>query len=451
MADEPCRGNRNCSMKHIPIHSLCHIVVLDEEHSLVFGSPPEWIKKASGFPFPRHVFLGETTLYNGFNCTEVEFPIYKNYFFNKMRQTSIIAPVKNLPRLQSIVSEALLGPESYGVTYQQQKAAYFTNRLAVHKNFDPSEDRLLLEDYAQFLPYSEDRFETLGAVIRLVDRDSFLVQYGNRELEISLSYIPSARDKKNPSGKKVEGHLSLYCFDSGDGFSENKECTSFLLNIGGRYLIVDPSALCFDRLIDRGYSHQDIAAIFISHVHADHDQGLYRFLRYNQNIPILAGEIVMESLRKKIAGMVGSTDYLQHITLIPLKLGGKTGLDFLPLDIHCELGFHSIPSVMMKIYFRDRNLSSHVFGYSGDTLFDPGLYSTEGFNQDYRRELEGFFGDATILVHEGGAGLIHTDPEDLIPFLGKNQEVFWVHTSREDQNAFSRGKVLTKDQNLRFE
>ncbi len=117
------------------------------------------------------------------------------------------------------------------------------------------------------------------------------------------------------------------------------------------------------------------------------------------------------------------------------------GLD---IDVACDYGFHSIPSAMMKLYFRSGSARGTVLGYSGDTLYDPIRFRSEGFPREYGEQLESFFDDAGIIVHEAGAGLIHTDPEDLVPFLDEKKRLLWFHTPRSNDNGFSRGLILEK-------
>ncbi|HNR90588.1 MAG TPA: MBL fold metallo-hydrolase [Spirochaetota bacterium] len=435
-------------MKYIPINSLCHLFVIDETSSFVIGSPPEWIKRATGVPFPRHILLGDSLLVNGCNFAEIEFPLYKNFFFNKLRKTEIVCPEESTPRLAGILAEALLGPDYRLDSPGSVKAAYFGDILAVRKNFDPSGEKLTLDDYATFHTYENDRFAIGDCAIRRVDRDAFHVTWPGGEQAVSLEYRETSLDKRPASPRAIPGALSIFCFDSGDGFTPAKECSSFILNAGGRYILFDPSLSSFDRLVERGCDFRDVAAVFISHVHADHDQGLYRFLMYNKNIIIMTGETVCESLAHKIGLMVGDANFATQCRITPIPLKQRTGVAELGIDVYCDLGFHSIPSAMAKIYFHDAGLRDIVLAYSGDTLYDPVRIRSDSFNAVYREDLLRFYDDATHIIHEGGAGLIHTDPEDLIPFLAPGQEIYWMHTGRTNDDGFSRGHILTRDENI---
>lgn len=430
-------------MKLHKINSLCYCILVDESLALAFGSPPEWIKRAAGFPFPQYIFLGETQCAAGRNFYEVEFPIYKNFFFNKQRKTRIVAPRGRIEGLKRIVGEALFGPESYGDDPSSKKAEYFADQLAVRENFSPSGRKLLLPDYAGFESYDGDRY-VLGLVtVTRTGDDSFLVARGRDEIAVDLSPGEGTRPVPALSPAAREDGLSIFCFDSGDGFSPNKECSSFMLSAGGALLLFDPSDSSFEAFHEAGFSLRDIGGIFLSHLHADHDQGLYRFLAADPGLPVYAGGAVFDSLERKIDLLCGAGASRTY-NMTRLRAGGTTGLDGPGIDIECDYGFHSIPSMMMKLRFREGRFSKHVVGYSGDTLYDPVRFQSENFNREYSEDLAHFFDDAGIIIHEAGAGLIHTDPEDLIPFLGDDQRVFWLHTPRTNDNGFSRGYILEK-------
>ena len=429
-------------MRHTVINDMCHLVVLDEERSIVFGSPSEWIKECSGVPFPRHVVLGKKIHERGCNLSEIEFPVYKNFFFNRMRKTVIVAPGVNIPDLRSSLQETLLGPLAMKRDYCGEKASFFIEALAVRKNFDPSGPKLILDDFVEFLPLPAEGCDVDGVHVRPVGEMSFLIRHGGGELLIDLKGpgpAPAAVEKKS-----IDGALSIFCFDSGDGFSPGKGCSSFLLNAGGDYVLFDPNMRVYDDISRYGIDPGRIRAIFISHVHADHDQGLYRFLAEGTDVPVVAADIVLPSLLVKVRAGTGERDPEKKWRFISVPVRERTVVDFLDGSLYCDVGFHTIPSVMTKFYFNQTNLRDSVFAYSGDTLYDRGRFGAEGFPGDYRRDLEGFLDDARVIVHEAGAGLIHTDPEDLIPFLGEHQRVFWMHTARDDSGGFSRGSILKK-------
>ncbi len=430
-------------MKLFKINEMCYCVAVDESLTCVFGSPPEWIKRAGGFPFPSYIFLGDTMLFDGSNFCEVEFPIYRNFFFNKQRKTHIIAPRRINEILKPILEEAIFGPADYEKNVHSEKAAYYADYLALREGFSPSGRKLHLPDFASFETYDNDVYKLGFITIRKTGSDSFMISKGKEELAFDLQGITSAFSGKKKD-RKGDNILVLHCFGSGDGFSPAKECSSFMIEYRGKLLLFDPNYRSFDAFMEEGFDIADLAGIFVSHIHADHEQGLYRFLHAFPALPVYAVGEAAKSLEKKIRLLLGP----DVIAIRKLPPGISTVLDEIGAEVFCDYGFHAIPSAMMKFRFFDVRGTEHVFGYSGDTLYDPARFQEERFPASCRESLEHFFDDAQTIVHEAGAGLIHTDPEDLIPFLRDEQKVFWLHTNRTNDDGFSKGWILEKGRDI---
>jgi len=428
-------------MKHIEINSLCHVFTIDDNRSFVIGSPPEWLKSIGDIPFPQYIFLGKTMINHGINYCEVGFPLFKNFFFNNQRKTYVIAPEENIDRLINITKDSLQGPDLYKDEYGWQKAKYFKELHNVYENYDPSGKLLDFDDFISFSPYENNTYQLDNITITLIDDDSFLVKKDNEEYSISLYYSPPVIPERKL--RNIPGALSLFCFDSGDGFSPNKASTSFLLNVKGSYIIFDPNVYAFDIMREKGFDLQKVKALFISHIHQDHNQGMIKFLQYNKDISIITGDVVSKSVEVFLNNILDSSASAQY-NIISLPLQKKNEIDFLNITVFCDISYHSIPTVMTKIYFHDERFKKNVFAYSGDTIFDPTLVGNKDFNQQYREELDQFFYDANVIIHEAGAGLFHTDAEDLIPFMKQYKHLFWVHTPRTEEDPFSRGIILKR-------
>lgn len=429
-------------MKHIQINSLCHLLVLDDGTSIVLGSPPEWIKTAGETPFPQFIFLGNTVLNEGINYCEVGFPMFKNFFFNKQRKTRVVAPAGNIDGLKKIVRDSLLGPEIWMDDPGWGKARYFKQLHDVHQDFNPNLRILPFEDFIGFESYDHGMYRFGDLSVELVEKDTFRVESKTGEMIIRLVHEKASQPES--SRREIPGLLSLFCFDSGDGFCVNKGSTSFMLNIGGSYMVFDPNIHALDMMRERGYDPGKVRAVFISHVHQDHNQGLMKFLEYNPDIMIITGEVVASSVSNFLCNILGSAADAERYQVVALKLRQKNFVDLFNVSICCDISYHSIPTVMTKIYFHDANLKRHVFAYSGDTIFDPVAFQSGNFNREYARDLKHFFDDTTVIIHEAGAGLFHTDPEDLIPSMREDQDLFWVHTFRTEDDCFSRGRILKR-------
>jgi Predicted exonuclease of the beta-lactamase fold involved in RNA processing len=67
-------------------------------------------------------------------------------------------------------------------------------------------------------------------------------------------------------------------FGASHGVPEpNRKCSCIMLEAAGRYYLVDIGADPVPELIDRGLSPNDITAVFVTHPHGDHVNGLVPF------------------------------------------------------------------------------------------------------------------------------------------------------------------------------
>lgn len=58
----------------------------------------------------------------------------------------------------------------------------------------------------------------------------------------------------------------------------NRRCSSTLIEVGGRYYIIDMGTQAIELLIGKNIAPEAIEAIFITHMHGDHSNGLISFL-----------------------------------------------------------------------------------------------------------------------------------------------------------------------------
>ncbi|MCX7677882.1 MAG: MBL fold metallo-hydrolase, partial [Spirochaetes bacterium] len=372
-------------MKLFKINDMCYCVAIDESLSCAFGSPPEWIKSAKGFPFPSYIFLGDTILSQGTNFCEVEFPVYRNFFFNRQRKTHIVAPAHVIEVLKPILDEAIFGPSEYESNFNSQKAEYYADYLALREGFSFSGRKLLLPDFLSFENYDNNTYQLGLVTVKKIDCNSFLITKGREEIAIELkeqTNTPKPTSTVQKRTNKRQGTVTLYCFDSGDGFSPAKECSSFMLGIGESYLLFDPNYSSFDSYHALNLNINELKGIFISHIHADHEEGLYRFLHAYPHIPVYAAGEVAKSLEKKIRFFLKNSSHSFIINKLPMCEPSPLGE--LNAEVFCEYGFHSIPSAMMKFRFFDIDPVCYLFGYSGDTLYDPVRFREERFPPLYR-------------------------------------------------------------------
>lgn len=73
--------------------------------------------------------------------------------------------------------------------------------------------------------------------------------------------------------------MRIVFFGTSHGIPEpNKKCSSALVEVGGKRYIIDMGTNAAEQLITRGMRLESINAIFITHMHGDHTDGLIPFL-----------------------------------------------------------------------------------------------------------------------------------------------------------------------------
>ena len=58
----------------------------------------------------------------------------------------------------------------------------------------------------------------------------------------------------------------------------NRRCSCTMIEISGRYYFIDMGVMLFDDLIKRGICPDDVKAVFFTHMHGDHSNGLPHFV-----------------------------------------------------------------------------------------------------------------------------------------------------------------------------
>lgn len=200
----------------------------------------------------------------------------------------------------------------------------------------------------------------------------------------------------------------------GDAFSALCYSSCFVLEADGAWLLVDcPHPI---RKILRETSQaagiqldiQDIHAIALTHLHADHCTGLEGFAFYshfvlNRRARVAAHPEVSERLWEGC--LAAGMEWLMPSVGVPLErrgfddyfeltpLSSTTTTQVGPFRIICRKTLHSVPTMAMRIEAAGRCL-----GYSADTAFDAGLIT--------------WLSSADLIVHETNLG-IHTPYEKL--------------------------------------
>lgn len=210
--------------------------------------------------------------------------------------------------------------------------------------------------------------------------------------------------------------MRLLCLGSGDAFSALHYSSSFALECGGRWVLVDcPHPI---RKIMREASLAagieldlpQIDAVVLTHLHGDHVSGLEIFAYYSRfvlkrRLTLYTHPDVVRLLWPAV--LSGSMGWVtEEPQAAPREQRFEDFFDYRPLDerraatigsfeVCCRKTWHSIPTIALKFCAGGRRL-----GYSADTRFDPSLLD--------------WLADADLIVHEANSGAVHTSLEELL-------------------------------------
>jgi ribonuclease BN (tRNA processing enzyme) len=210
--------------------------------------------------------------------------------------------------------------------------------------------------------------------------------------------------------------MQLLVTGVGDAFSAKHYSSCFAVEAAGRWLMVDcphpfrkvlrEASLAAGVRVDA----DQIDALVLTHLHADHVSGLEGLLFYSRFLLerklrlILHPQVACNLWSKTLAGGMGCSlpapgaapihwhpeDFYEQVLLTedqPVTHG--------PFTIHGRLAVHSVPAIALKIEANGRSL-----GYSGDTSFAPALIE--------------WLAPCDLIIHEAGAGFFHTTAEQLL-------------------------------------
>jgi ribonuclease BN (tRNA processing enzyme) len=155
-----------------------------------------------------------------------------------------------------------------------------------------------------------------------------------------------------------------------------------------------------------------ISGVVLSHLHADHCSGVEDYAFYSHFVlgrraRLLAHSETLSSLWLSLSAGMARMRWRRDEPLVQrhlddyfdtIELSDSTAVSFGPFTIECRPTVHSIPTTAFRIRAGGRTL-----GFSGDTVFDPGLIE--------------WLSSADLIVHEAttrpDAAEVHTLYEKL--------------------------------------
>lgn len=213
----------------------------------------------------------------------------------------------------------------------------------------------------------------------------------------------------------------------GDAFSRRHFGTNFLCRRDDFVLAVDCPDSYRRALQANGFSHgdgkldaQDIDAMFLTHLHGDHVNGLEMVLAYRKFVaggrlplwttPDVADVLWEKRLQVSLGTMFDGVHYNEmyledYVELHVVPWGTTASIG--PFEVTTRQNVHHIPTTALRIRGGRATL-----GYSCDTAWDPTLIE--------------WLADADMIIHETSLGPAHTPLFRLLELPPRIREKLWA-------------------------
>jgi len=241
--------------------------------------------------------------------------------------------------------------------------------------------------------------------------------------------------------------LKIRMLGTGSAFAKSYYNNNALITVDGANLMVDCGITAPGALHKLGYSFNDIHAVLITHIHADHIGGLEEFafqmkFIYGRKPILYIADTLVEPLWER--SLRGGLQQDENETLNdffevrPLRPGLRSEL--MP-GLEAEL----IPTRHIPNKPNFSILFNGFFFYSGDTVFDADLLTSLVADRDVRL----IFHDCQL--HPPGA--VHACLSQLLTLPGSIQEkVFLMHYGDDQPEFVGRtGKMRFVEQQKEYE
>jgi len=396
------------------IRSDCRVVVTQKLGDIMFGSPPEIIKKfkLDKRPVPQTVVLGPDFIKDGFLINELEFPCYDNFFLSG-RKFRIVGTKEMIDRARIILSQSIFGPDE--AVEGKAERDYFRKDQKTGKP-------LQLGDIIEFVEINGKEVEINGVKIVQINKGVFsIIEDGSMLGTVNTNSLKPFREAKETFRKNPfdAPRFGLTFMGTSSGFDPYHRTTSLILWANGKGIFVDPLADPEGEMNKQGIASKDVPYVLLTHCHADHDVGVLRRILNGEKVKLITSKVIYESFLKKAEAMIGF-HVRDYIDLVEANPGDEIEIEGVKLKISSAL--HSIPTIRFKAEYTENTPGGTVqrkIAYAADTYYNPEKMEelkTAGVISAARlRELREFVenGDYDLLVHETYVPPIHTPPECL--------------------------------------
>ena len=415
----------------------------DGNHSVLFGQPPEVLKGLMIHKTPSFdtLVLTDVREKDGSLVNSLEFPLYSFLFFGDAlalgKKLNLVGHADAISQALRLLRITLLGPtraelDSWGTDPAMRDEWLAASAFLAIKNH---KDKVIpVEQFFNPVLFQDGSARVGDLLIRHLDTDRYEVLGDGDKVTVDLN---NEDEVVNPPYKVEPDYvpgglvkLGIEVLGGASGFSPTEPCTGIALCYNGEYMLIDAIPFLDQHLFARGISKNQIASLFLTHLHDDHCSMLPLMMMPHRVEVITTREIFNMAMEKLACGLGWAVDVVaEHFKLVEIQPGVR--FNYFGLTIEPHLTVHSIPTIGAVFSTVHRGIEQRVCvigdNHTMTAIRDMGR---QGLVRDTTiRKLEKLYSDRfSLLVADGGAGAIHGDPADAIE--SDSDRVVFVHVEQ---------------------
>lgn len=414
----------------------------DDFGSILFGAPPEVLKGLllHGINKFDTIVLPDVREKGGSLTNALEFPLYFFLFVSKGleegRKLNLVGHEDALSQALRLLRITLLGPTEAELIDWRTEPELRKEWLAAADELalkNKQGETIPVEDFFNLIPFDDDQAKIGKQIIKRVGVDQYEIEVNNEVTLVDLTEDTELSPPYQVSPDYVPGGLTkmgVEVLGGASGFTPSEPCTGLALCYNGEYILIDCIPFLDEHLFARGISKNQIAAVFLTHLHDDHSS-LFPLMMMPQRVDLITTREIFNMAMEKLACGIGWRPEVirEHFRLVEVRPGQR--FNYFGLTIEPHVTVHSIPTIGATFSTVHRGIEREICVVGDNhTMSAIDEMSKRGLvRESTARNLERLYSQRfSLLVADGGAGAIHGDPADALHSAA--DRVVFVHVEQ---------------------
>jgi CRP-like cAMP-binding protein len=414
----------------------------DDFGSILFGAPPEVLKGLllHGINKFDTIVLPDVREKDGSLTNALEFPLYFFLFVSKGleegRKLNLVGHEDALSQALRLLRITLLGPTEAELVDWRTEPELRKEWLAAADELalkNKQGETIPVEDFFNLIPFDDDQAKIGKQIVKRIGTDQYEIEVNNDVTLVDLTEDTELSPPYQVSPDYVPGGLTkmgVEVLGGASGFTPSEPCTGLALCYNGEYILIDCIPFLDEHLFARGISKNQIAAVFLTHLHDDHSS-LFPLMMMPQRVDLITTREIFNMAMEKLACGIGWRPEIirEHFRLVEVRPGQR--FNYFGLTIEPHVTVHSIPTIGATFSTVHRGIEREICVVGDNhTMSAIDEMSQRGLvRESTARNLERLYNQRfSLLVADGGAGAIHGDPADALHSAA--DRVVFVHVEQ---------------------